>query len=144
MCLHRKLLRQIRWGLLDRLLGRVSPGLGPASAQSDPPSMAGSGCEAARTLCPGSFILGFAVICWIVSMSLTFSHTGGSWARVLSPLKLAPKCQTSPVLLDSGGGWGSEVLTAGSQNLRSGSGGQSCRLHHLSRVLICAACLSRA
>lgn len=82
----------------------MSLGLGPASAQSDTPSMAGSVCKAARSLCPGSFISAFAVSCWIVSMSLTLPCTRVSQALVLSPLKLAPKCQMSPVLLDSGGG----------------------------------------
>lgn len=43
-------------------------------------------------------------------------HTRGSQALVLSSLKSAPKGQMSPVLLDSGVGWSSEVLTAARQN----------------------------
>lgn len=75
--------------------------------------MAGSGWKTARSFSPGSFIAGFAVTCWFVNMSIyTLPYQRLSATLVSFALKLAPKCQMSPVLLGSGGGWSSGVLAA--------------------------------
>lgn len=94
--------------------------------------MAGSGWKAAKSFSPGSFISGFAVICWIVNMSIyTPLYQRLSATLVLSALKLAPKCQMSSMLLGSGGGWSSGVLAAVRKKQRSSSRGQSHCLHSL-------------